>query len=134
MGDLANGHACDAFILAFADDIINRYRSKLLDQTFGERVRYYVAADEDWSVRLFAAIQMDESRTDKAEEHFCLEHATRFFPTSDDIVDQVLREFPDLGEDEVKRRLQQGGEEAQQEAELFWQETLKATPAGNDHE
>jgi hypothetical protein len=134
VGDLADGHACDAFILAFADDIIKRYRSKLLDQTFGERVRYYVAADEDWSVRLFAAIAKSEPGEDKAEEHFCLEHATRFFPTSDDIVDQVLREFSDLSEDDVKRRLQQGGEEAQREADRFWQETLHAGAAEDGHE
>jgi hypothetical protein len=133
VGDLANGHACDAFILAFGDDIIDRYRSKLLDETFGERVRYYVAADEDWSVRLFAAITKSEGGEDKAEEHFCLEHATRFFPTSDDIVDQVLREFSDLDKHEAERRLAQGEEEAQREAERFWQETLNASPAGDGH-
>ena len=56
MGDSANGHACDAFITAFADDIVKKFRSRLLDQTFGDKVRYYVMADDNWEVHLYAAV------------------------------------------------------------------------------
>lgn len=100
MGDLANGHACDAFILAFADDIVTKFRSKLLDQTFGDKVRYYVMADANWEVHLYAAVVADGG-----EETFLLAGAPIFCPTSDDIIEQTA-EALELDEDEAGRRLE----------------------------
>jgi hypothetical protein len=101
MGNLANGHACDAFILAFADDIVEKFRSKLLDQTFGDKVRYYVMADDNWEARLYAAVATGA----EGEETFMLTDAPIFCPTSDDIVEQIA-EALEIGEDEARRRLE----------------------------
>ena len=132
MGDLANGHDCDAFICAFADNIVQEHRSQFLDKTFRDKVRYYVAADDNWEVHLYAAIETGEIETegDEVEAHFRVEDAPVFCPTSDDIIDQVMREFPALDEEEVERRLEQGREESEREGERAWQETLRATAAG----
>ena len=100
MGDLANGHECDAFITAFARDIVEKFRSKLLDRTFGDRVRYVVMADDNWEVHLYADVWVEE----EPSERFQLGEPN-FFPTSDDIVDQTA-EVLELDKDEVRRRLE----------------------------
>jgi peroxiredoxin family protein len=120
MGDLANGHACNAFITAFAEDIIKKYRSPLLDQTFGEKVRYYVMADDNWEVHLYAAVASGAD----SEEKFQLAGAPIFCPTSDDIIEQTA-EALELDEDEVERRLEKAAEDDARESEQAWQETLK---------
>jgi hypothetical protein len=120
VGDLASGHACDAFVLALADDIVTKFRSQLLDQTFGDKVRYYVMADTNWEVRLYAAIATGAG----SEERFLLADAPIFWPTSDDIVEQAA-EALELDEEEVRRRLERRAQEAELEAERSWQETLK---------
>jgi hypothetical protein len=101
MGDLANGHDCDAFILAFADDIVTKFRSKLLDQTFGDKVRYYVMADANWEAHLYAAV----ATSGDSEETFLLADGPTFCPTSDDIIEQAA-EALELDEDEARRRLE----------------------------
>lgn len=105
MGDLANGHDCDAFINAFANDVVKKYRSEFLDLHFGERTRYYVMADDNWAVHLYAAI---EDAT--GEAHFRVESARAFYPTSDDIIETVAEEF-DLTEEGVKARLEKAEHE-----------------------
>lgn len=125
MGDLANAYACDTLIDAFASDIIQKYRSRFLDKTFGDKVRYYVMADDNWRVRLYAAIDVGNHK----EEHFRVEGSPDFYGPSDSIVDEVATAFPDLSEDEVERRLKRGGEEA----ERVWSETLETTSGGNSH-
>ena len=104
MGDLAKGHSCDAFIVAFASDIVKKFRSKLLDETFGDKVRYYVMADDNWEVHLYAAVAAGAD----GEEKFQLVDAPIFCPSSDDIVEQTA-EVLELEEDEVRRRLQKAG-------------------------
>jgi hypothetical protein len=101
VGDLANGHACDAFIVAFGDDIVTKFRSKLLDRTFGNKVRYYVMADTNWEVRLYAAVTTGA----EGEETFILAGAPIFCPTSDDIIEQAAEEL-ELAEAEARRRLE----------------------------
>jgi CRISPR/Cas system-associated protein Csx1 len=104
MGDLANGHDCDAFIEAFAQDMISKYRSEFLDRTFEDRVSYYVMADENWEVHLYAAIKTGIIEDDEEiEEHVRVEHARPFYPTSDDIIDQIVEAF-DISEQEAERR------------------------------
>jgi hypothetical protein len=105
MGDLANGHACDAFILAFADDIVTKFRSRLLDQTFGDKVRYYVVADTNWEVRLHAAVATGGG----GEETFLLAGTPIFCPTSDDIIEQAA-EALGLDDDEGRRRLEEAAQ------------------------
>ena len=105
MGELASGHACDAFIVAFADDIVAKFRSKLLDETFGSKVRYYVMADLNWEVRLHAAVATGNG----SEETFLLAGAPIFCPTADDIVEQAA-EALELDEAEVRRRLEEAAQ------------------------
>jgi hypothetical protein len=108
---------------------VTKFRSKLLDETFGDKVRYYVMADTNWEVRLHAAIATGAGN----EETFILADTPIFCPASDDIIEQAAKAL-ELDEGEAERRLEKGAEDAVREAERFWQETLKATPAGNDHE
>ena len=105
MGDLANGHACDAFILAFANDIVTKYRSELLDRSFVDKVRYYVMADDNWEARLYAAVATGGG----GEETFLLADAPIFCPTSDDIIEQTA-EALQLEEEEVERRLEKAAQ------------------------
>jgi hypothetical protein len=116
MGDAASGRSCAAFVNAFADDIIKKFRSEFLDLKFEDQVRYYVAWDEypTWEVHLYAAIKTGvftgggkgKKRTE-VEAHFRVESAPTFYPTSDSFVAEVRREFPDLPEAEIERRLEE---------------------------
>ncbi len=105
MGDLVDGHACNKVIIAFADEIITKYRSPFLDKTFGDKVRYYVKADDNWCVRLYAAIDVGNDE----EEHFRVENSPDFYGPSDSIIDEVARYLPFTTE-EVERRLQAAAE------------------------
>lgn len=100
MGDLANGHACDAFILAFTGAIVKKFRSKLLDQTFGNKVRYFVMADDNWEVHLYATVVTGPDTNEK----FQLADAPIFCPSSDDVIDQTAATLG-IEEEEVERRL-----------------------------
>lgn len=115
MGDLSNGSECDAFIMAFTDDIIRKYRSEFLDRKFEDQVRYYVMADDNWEVHLYAAIKTGVCACEdehELEAHFRVESAPTFCPTSDDSVRVTAEEF-DIEEDEVERRLEKGAEDAE---------------------
>jgi hypothetical protein len=132
MGDLVDGHSCDAFICAFAEDVVQMYRSPFLDKMFGANVRYYVRADDNWEVHLYVTIQTGETDEEgEVEEHFRVEGARPFFPTSDDIVSQVTAAFS-ITPEEAEERLESGSEEAERERERAWQETLAAMAAGGD--
>lgn len=105
MGDLAGGDICQKFIDEFGPLIIEKYRSKLPDQTFGEKVAYYVGVDDmSATVSLHAVV-----RADIAEE-FMVFGAPSFFPTAeeDDLVLQVVSAF-ELDEQEAQRRLRNAG-------------------------
>lgn len=115
MGDIANGYTCDVFICTFADDLIAKYRSPLLDATFENRVRYYVQADSNWEVGLYAALsttRVDTGAVD--EEHFRLEGMPLFTPTADDIVTTIAEEL-DISEEEATRRLEEKVAEMERE-------------------
>lgn len=112
MGDHANGSACDTFIEAFADDIIKKYRSPLLDLKFEDSAQYYVMGDgyPTWAVRLYAAVKTGTITDGKEqEEYFRIEGSPDFCPPTDDFISVVAKEF-DLEEAEVKRRLQKADE------------------------
>jgi hypothetical protein len=88
---------------AFSSDIVEKFRSEILDQTFGDEVRYYVGVDDAWVVHLFAVVEAEGKK-----EEFQLSEPD-FFPTAEDIVDQAVRAF-DVDEDEVRRRLEKARE------------------------
>jgi len=105
VGDIARGDACDKFIEEFGPDIITRYRSVLLDQTFGEKVSYYIGVDDmSGAINLHAVV-----RSDVAEE-FQIISAPSFYLTveEDDLVQQVVNAFG-LDEDEAQGRLLSAG-------------------------
>ena len=108
MGESADGYACNALILAFGDDIIAKFRSRMLDAAFGDKVRFYVMADDNACVRLYAAIDMRPADDD--EEHFRVEGSPDFYGPSDSIVEEIMQAFPGLGSEEVERRLAAGAE------------------------
>lgn len=116
MGDLAAGHSCDVFIYTFADDLVAKYRSPFLDEVFGDRVRYYVMADDSFQVGLYAAVKAGKTTTDgKAEEeHFRLERMRLFYPPADDIAAATAEEL-ELSEEEVQRRLEKGEADMERE-------------------
>ena len=133
MGDRVNGYACDAFIRAFADDIVRKYRSPLLDQTFGDEVGYYVAADDNWEVHLYARVKEKIAKDGDEHEkffHFRVESGPAFFPTSDDIVEQMTHVFPELDEKEVERRLARGREESDREGVRLLRQFTADAPEG----
>jgi hypothetical protein len=110
MGDLANGHACDVFIYAFADDLVAKYRSPFLDETFGERVKYHVSADDNFQVGLYARMKTGHMVTANGEmldevEHFRLERMPLFAPTADDIAWAIAYHL-DISEQEATQRLE----------------------------
>jgi hypothetical protein len=123
MGDLANGYACDAFIRAFADDIVKKFRSGFLDRSFGDKVRYYVVADANsWSVDLYAAIETGMIVGGNAEEeHFRVESAPAFYPTSDSIEWEAAKALG-ITEEDAEARLGKAREEIHRETERSWQE------------
>jgi len=92
---------CDKFIKEFENDILAAYRSRLLDNTFGDAVTYHVGSDDSHFVRLHAVVQS----TDGAEE-FQIVGAPDFFPIAeeDDLVSQITGAF-ELDEDEARARL-----------------------------
>ncbi len=95
----------DKFIEEFGPLIIEKYRSKLLDRTFGDMVHYYVGVDDmSAAIRLHAVV-----RTDIAEE-FTVVGAPSFFPGAeeDDLIQQLVSAFA-LDEEEARRRLQKAG-------------------------
>lgn len=115
MGDIANGYDCDVFICAFSEALVAKYRSPLLDGTFEERVRYYVKADDNWEVGLYAAVQTTRVSTGEAdEEHFRLEGMPLFAPTADDIITIIAEEL-DISEEEATRRIEAQAAEMERE-------------------
>ena len=104
MSDTGRGIS-DKFIEEFGPLIIERYRSKLLDRTFGEMVQYYVGVDEmSAEIRLHAVV-----RADIAEE-FTVVSAPSFFPGAeeDDLLQQLMGAFA-LDDEEARLRLQKAG-------------------------
>jgi hypothetical protein len=119
MGDIANGYHCDVFIFTFADALIAKYRSPLLDATFGDLVRYYVQADLNWEVGLYAALKTTRVSTGEPdEEHFRLEGMPLFAPTADDII-AVIAEGLDISEEEAERRLKEKAAEMEREEKEY---------------
>jgi hypothetical protein len=102
VGDISGGDVFERFIEAFGPLIIERYRSKLLDRTFGDQVVYYVGVDEmSATVRLYAVVWADIA------EEFTVVGAPSFFPGAeeDDLLQQVVSAFA-LDEEEARRQLQ----------------------------
>lgn len=102
MGDAANGHDCDRVITAFADDIVRMFRSELLDLHFGGVISYYVEADDNWEVHLYAEIKRDG----ETKHTFRVEAAPTLFPCSDNIAYEIASALH-LSEEEVEKRLAQ---------------------------
>lgn len=115
MGDLSNGHDCNVFIHTFAGELIAKYRSPFLDETFEENVRYYVMADNNWEVGLYAAVATGHGAV---EETFRLERMPLFAPTADDIAWVIAQELG-LSEEQVQRRLEEGAEALEREEEKY---------------
>jgi hypothetical protein len=105
MDDRVSGDICRRFIEAFGSVIIEKYRSKLLDRTFGDQVVYYIGVDDmSAAIRLHAVV-----RADIAEE-FTVVGAPSFFPGAeeDDLIQQLVSAFA-LDEEEARRQLQKAG-------------------------
>lgn len=109
MGDSSNGDNCDKFIAEFGDDVIKRYRSKILDTAFGEAVRYYIGVDDvNWITSLYAVIR---TGSEKDEEEFIVPTGGNiFYPDWDegDMVESIM-ELLDIDDDEARRRLVKAG-------------------------
>ena len=102
---MANKNSCDRFIEEFGPLIIERYRSKLLDRTFGEMVTYYVGPDEmSAEIRLHAIV-----RADIAEE-FVVVGAPNFYLAVDEdgLIQQLVNAFT-FDEEEARQRLEKAG-------------------------
>ena len=119
MGDLSNGHDCNVFIRTFADDLIKKYRSQLLDAALTEQVRYHVMADGNWEVGLYATVKTGKVTDEKEEEeHFRLEQMPLFAPTADDSVSIIAEEL-DISEEEAARRLHEKVVEMEREEKEY---------------
>lgn len=126
MGDSADGYSCDTFVYAFADDLVAKFRSPFLDETFGDRVRYYVMADDNFQVGLYARVKTEHMLTIDGQqvaevEHFRLERMPLFFPTADDIA-WVIAQQLELSEEEAQRRLDQAMEDMAREEQEHQEE------------
>jgi hypothetical protein len=113
MGDAVNCHACGAFVRAYGGLVVERFRSRLLDETFGPRVRYYLYCGyfDSWQVVLRAVVDVGGG---KKEEFDIPESA--FFPPADDIVDDVSRRLG-LSVEDAERRWERAVEEFEREDE-----------------
>jgi hypothetical protein len=110
MGDISRGINCDKFIDEFGDEIIAKHRSKILDQTFGDAVSYYIGVDDvHWITTLCATVR---TGSEKDQETFILlpEENNLFDPewADEDMISNVAR-LLDLTEEEAKRRLVKAG-------------------------
>jgi hypothetical protein len=117
MGDVVWGSACDALINAFEDDLIKKFRSPLLDHTFGDRVRYFLWENTNtspWSVELLAGVEtgeIDEKTKESKEEFFRVDAMPVFFPGDNDTITEDIARALDIEDDEARRRYEKAEEE-----------------------
>lgn len=122
MGDHADGHACDKVITAFAADIIRMFRSELLDLHFEGVIEYYVEADDNWEVHLYAEVKEGAG----PKHTFRIEAAPTLYPRSDSVAAEIASALH-LSEEEVEKRLIAAGESLEELSEEEGHDVLCAS-------
>lgn len=112
MGDSAAGHDCDAFVIAFEDDLVRRFRSEFLDLHFGDRVSYFLYVDPTWwLVELIASITTGVVKDGQEQVvQFRVESAPVFAPHGNDAIVYEVAMALDMDEDVAEKRLREAEE------------------------